>query len=196
MKLPHLVKHLLRVGFCFPGQTFPRQRSYCTRSEEFREIPFRSSGLTAVPQEDTWTLGQRFADLQHNMASFLSLQPRPVLGHRGQRQPVKVAAQAAVEQHRQTAAQPKTVTAPVRYVKPPPPGETLYQYVYDLPEGVDEPDNVHHLSTQVSITDLRQLSTNFSILEQGFQLVPFAVPLDIDWDSTEQVSPSFLQCQA
>lgn len=129
------------------------------------------------------------------MASFLPLQPRPVPGLRGQRQPVQAAAQAAVEQQRHSASQTKAVTAPVRYVKPPPPGETLYQYVYNLPEGVDQPDNVHHLSTQVSITDLRQLPTNFSILQQGFQLVPFEVPLDIDWNSAEQVCPSVLHSQ-
>lgn len=75
----------------------------------------------------------------------------------------------------------------VRYVQPPPPGEDLYSYVYDLPEGVDQHENVHHTSTQVSISDLRQLPIKFNVLENGFQLVEFLVPPDIDWDSKEQV---------
>ncbi len=59
--------------------------------------------------------------------------------------------------------------------------------VYDLPEGVDKPDNVHHTATEVSISDIRQLQHDFSVLENGFQLVDFNVPSDIDWDSSQEV---------
>ena len=120
------------------------------------------------------------------MASLLPHLPHENLSQQNGRPSRPPVVRAALQAQEKPVQDAPAVTARVRYVKPPPPGEVLHSHVYELPEGA-EPDNLFHVPTEVSITNLRQTSQSFSILENGFQLIDFSVPSDIDWESNKEV---------
>ena len=81
-----------------------------------------------------------------------------------------------------------TLHAKMAYVKPPRGNEELYVYKYELPDGIDQPNNLELDEVEVPVTDLRTVEdTHFDIVQNGFQLERFQLPVDIDWNSDEDV---------
>ena len=79
--------------------------------------------------------------------------------------------------------------AKVSYVKSPRTDEELYVYKYELPKGVDKPNNLELDEVEVTVTDLRTVeNTHFDIVRNGFQLEQFQVPADISWQDDQDVN--------
>lgn len=82
-----------------------------------------------------------------------------------------------------------SIKARVRYVKPPPPGKVLQSHVYEQTADRSNSDNLVHVPTEVNISDIRGLQNQtFDLLVNGFSLVKFNVPIDIDWETDDEVS--------
>lgn len=87
----------------------------------------------------------------------------------------------------QLPQQTGSVKARVRYVKPPPPGKVLQSHVYEQADG-SKSDNLIHVPTEVTVSDIRELPhQTFDLLVNGFSLVNFNVPQDIDWETDDKV---------
>ena len=87
-----------------------------------------------------------------------------------------------------TTVSTPTLHAKMAYVKPPRGNEELFVYKYELPNGVNQPNNLDLDEVEVPVADLRTLEdTHFGIVQNGFQLERFQLPADIDWDSDEDV---------
>ena len=83
---------------------------------------------------------------------------------------------------------PSSVKAHVRYVKAPAPGQVLISHIYEQQDG-SKPDNLEHVPTEVTLTDIRGLQAqSFDLLVNGFALVNFVIPADIDWESNDEVT--------
>ena len=75
----------------------------------------------------------------------------------------------------------------MNYVKRPPQGEQLFAYVGDVPDHVDKQTNMQHDPVAVEVTNLRHVTTHFTLEANGFQLASFHVPAGIDWTNSKQV---------
>lgn len=79
--------------------------------------------------------------------------------------------------------------AKVSYVKSPRVDEELYVYKYELPKGIDKPNNLELDEVEVTVTDLRTVEdTQFDVVRNGFQLERFQIPADISWEDDKDVS--------
>jgi len=79
--------------------------------------------------------------------------------------------------------------AKVSYVNSPRVDEELYVYKYELPKGIDKPNNLEFDEVEVTVTDLRTVEdTHFDIVRNGFQLERFQVPADISWEDDKDVN--------
>ncbi len=64
--------------------------------------------------------------------------------------------------------------------------EELYVYKYELPKGIDKPNNLELDEVEVTVTDLRTVEdTHFDIVRNGFQLERFQIPADISWEDKD-----------
>ena len=62
-------------------------------------------------------------------------------------------------------------------------------YKYELPKGIDKPNNLELDEVEVTVTDLRTVEdTHFDIVRNGFQLERFQVPADISWEDDKDVN--------
>ncbi len=80
--------------------------------------------------------------------------------------------------------------AAVRYAKKPAPGKDLHVYLYELPEGVEDANNLEYELHDVTVTDLHTSPQSFDLQGNGFQLEKLDVPKDVDWDNEEEVCPT------
>ena len=80
------------------------------------------------------------------------------------------------------------IEAFVKYVLPPAEGESLFTYLYGLPDG-SRPDNIKSESRQVFVKNVRQERKPLSLKTNGFQLEKLTNIDGIDWSIEEQVSP-------
>ncbi len=79
--------------------------------------------------------------------------------------------------------------AKVSYVKSPRADEELYVYKYELPKGIDKPNNLELDEVEVTVTDLRSVEdTHFDLVRNGFQLERFQIPADISWEDDKDVN--------
>ena len=59
-------------------------------------------------------------------------------------------------------------------------------YKYELPKGIDKPNNLELDEVEVTVTDLRTVEdTHFDIVRNGFQLERFQIPADISWEDKD-----------
>lgn len=80
----------------------------------------------------------------------------------------------------------EVVQAAVNYTHPPPQGEQLFQYVYQVPDG-RQTGNLAVDERTVQINNIHTAQRQFSLLRNGFQLEPLTVDSDIDWSKDDQV---------
>ncbi|KAK9832919.1 hypothetical protein WJX74_001764 [Apatococcus lobatus] len=81
----------------------------------------------------------------------------------------------------------ESVTATISYAKRPSEGEPLETYLCELPEGKTRANNVDPKDVETTITDLRTVSKEFTLAQNGFRLAQLNVPDDINWQDGAEV---------
>ncbi|KAK9843127.1 hypothetical protein WJX74_007373 [Apatococcus lobatus] len=81
----------------------------------------------------------------------------------------------------------ESVTATISYAKRPSEGEPLETYLCELPEGKTRANNVDPEDVETTITDLRTVSKEFTLAQNGFRLAQLNVPDDINWQDGAEV---------
>lgn len=100
--------------------------------------------------------------------------------------PVAASAVAAPVHPKQTRG---IAQGQVQYISQPKPGEELYAYIKEAPEG-KEPSNLEKVQRDVDVTDVRPRADSFTLAKNGFELHKLRVPSDIDWQNEAEVRPA------
>ncbi|KAK9859835.1 hypothetical protein WJX84_000544 [Apatococcus fuscideae] len=86
-----------------------------------------------------------------------------------------------------TDAPSRTRQAHITFIKKTEDGSPLHTYLYELPKDQSVASNVIADEHETTITDLRTVSTIFTLKQHGFKLEQLHVPAEIDWKDEKQV---------
>ena len=87
----------------------------------------------------------------------------------------------------------QSVQAHITFIKKTEDGSPLHTYLYELPKDQSVASNVIAEEHETTITDLRTVSTIFTLKQHGFKLEQLHVPAEIDWKDEKQVK-AFPEC--